>query len=80
LIEIAKDSAIDDNTLGGIAAIRSGVFNPEDVGAEAKRKLLFESIVDIIKKFKSDPSDDFIKFVLANPDFSHRIGASGPRI
>ncbi|MEA2756839.1 MAG: putative type restriction endonuclease [Aliidongia sp.] len=73
LTEIAKDSAIDDNTLGGIAAIRSGVFNPEDVGAEAKRKLLFESIVDIIKKFKSDPSDDFIKFVLANSTVGGKI-------
>jgi predicted type IV restriction endonuclease len=62
--DIAKNSAIDDNTLDGIAAIRSGSFNPEDVGAEAKRKLLFESIVDTIKQFKSAPSDDYIRFIL----------------
>lgn len=73
LTEIAKDGTIDDNTLGGIAAIRSGIFNPEDVGAEAKRKLLFESIVDIIRKFKSDPSDDFIKFVLASSTVGGKI-------
>jgi hypothetical protein len=35
LTEVSKDSTIDDNTLGGVAAIRSGLFNPEDVGAEA---------------------------------------------
>ena len=63
--EIAKNSAVDDNTLSGIAAIRNGFFNPEDVGAEARRKMLFESIVDVIKKFKSDPSDDFIRVILA---------------
>jgi hypothetical protein len=62
--EIAKNSSIDDNTLGGIAAIRSGLFNPEDVGAEAKRKILFESIVDTVKQFKSAPSDDYIRFIL----------------
>ena len=60
LAEVAKDGAIDDNTLGGVAAIRSGLFNPENVGAEAKQKLLFESIVGTIKQFKSEPSDDFI--------------------
>jgi predicted type IV restriction endonuclease len=64
--EIAKNGAIDDNTLGGIAAIRKGFFNPEDVGAEAKRKLLFESVVETIKQFKSDPSAEFIRFVLGH--------------
>jgi hypothetical protein len=64
LAEVAKEGAIDDNTLEGVAAIRSGLFNPEDVGAEAKRKLLFESIIDTVRKFKSEPSDDFIRFIL----------------
>ncbi len=62
--EITKNGTIDDNTLGGIAAIRSGLFNPADVGAEAKRKLLFESLVETLQRFKSDPSDDFIRFIL----------------
>jgi hypothetical protein len=61
--EIDKNG-IDDNTLSGIAAIRKGLFNPEDVGAEAKRKLLFESLVSTLKQFKTDPSDDFIRFIL----------------
>jgi hypothetical protein len=73
LAEVAKDGAINDNTLGGIAAIRNGSFNPEDVGAEAKRKLLFESIVEILKKFKSDPSDDFIRFILGRPEVGGKI-------
>jgi predicted type IV restriction endonuclease len=63
---VAKNGDIDENTLSGIAAMRRGFFNPEDVGAEAKKKLLFESIVETIKKFKSDPSDDFIRFILGD--------------
>jgi hypothetical protein len=73
LAEVAKDGTIDDNTLGGIAAIRSGLFNPEDVGAEAKRKLLFESIVETVKQFKTEPSDDFIRFILGRPEVGGKI-------
>jgi hypothetical protein len=73
LAEVAKEGSIDDNTLEGIAVIRSGLFNPEDVGAEAKRKLLFESIVDVVKKFKSEPSDDFIRFVLGKTEMGSKL-------
>jgi hypothetical protein len=74
LSEVAKDNSIDDNTLGGIAAIRNGYFNPEDVGAEAKRKLLFESIVETLKQLKSEPSDDFIRFILSRPEVGNKFG------
>lgn len=74
LAEVAKDGTIDDNTLGGIAAIRKNLFNPEDVGAEAKRKLLFESIVFTIKQFKTEPSDDFIRLVLGRSEIGSKIG------
>ncbi len=70
---IAKENSIDDNTLGGIAAIRSGLFNPEDVGAEAKRKLLFDSMVMVIKQFKTEPSDDFIRFILGQSEIGGKI-------
>ena len=72
--EIAATGTIDDNTLGGIAAIRSGLFNPEDVGAEAKRKLLFESIVSTIKQFKTEPSDEFTRFILSSSSVGSKLG------
>lgn len=72
-VEIGKNNSIDDNTLDGLAAIRSGFFNPEDVGAEARRKLLFESLVDTIKQFKSAPSDEFIRFVLGRSSVGGKI-------
>lgn len=77
---VAKSGAIDENTLSGIAAIRRGFFNPEDVGAEAKKKLLFESIVETVKKFKSDPSDDFIRFILGEPTVGGKIAKVTQRI
>ncbi len=71
--DINKNSSIDDNTLSGIAAVRNGSFNPENVGAEAKQKMLFESIVEVIKKFKTDPSDDFIRFILGSSAIGGKI-------
>jgi len=71
--EIAKKGTIDDNTFGGIAAIRNGFFNPEDVGAEAKRKLLYVSIVETMKKFKYEPPDDFIRLVLGKSAVGGKI-------
>ncbi len=73
LADVAEEGSIDDNTLEGIAVIRRGLFNPEDVGAEAKRKLLFESIVEVVKKFKSEPSDDFIRFVLSRTEMGSKL-------
>ncbi|MCB8877612.1 type I restriction endonuclease [Acidisoma silvae] len=74
LSEIAKSGSIDDLTLEGVSAVRSGLFNPEDVGAEAKRKLMFESIVQLIKAFKTSPPDDFIRFVLDRTEMGKKMG------
>ena len=74
LAEVAKDGNVDDNTLSGLGAIRKNLFNPEDVGAETKRKLLFESIVYAVKQFKTDPSDDFIRFILGQSEAGSKIG------
>ncbi len=72
--EIAINGVVDDNILGGIAVLRNGSFNPEDVGAEAKRKLLSEAIVETIKAFKSEPTEEFIRFILGRPEVKGKIG------
>ena len=72
--EIAKDTTIDENALSGLAAIRNGLFNPENVGAEAKQKLLFESIITILKKMKSEPNDEYIRFLLRQSDVGNKFG------
>ncbi len=73
LATIAKNGTIDENTLGGVASIRSGSFNPEDVGAEAKKKLLLESVVETLKRFKDEPSDDFIRFLLEQSEVGNKF-------
>lgn len=72
--QVAASGVIEDHILEGVAAIRSGHFNPENVGAEAKRKLLFEAIVATIRQFKSSPSDEFVRFVLNNLPEGNKAG------
>ena len=72
--EIAKDAVIDDNALSGLSAVRNGLFNPENVGAEAKQKLLFDSIITILKRMKSEPNDEYIRFLLRQSDIGSKIG------
>jgi hypothetical protein len=70
--EVAKGN-IDDNSLRGLSAIRKADFNPENVGAEAKRKLLIQFIVQTLRGFKTNPSDEFIRLFLSTANLSDRI-------
>jgi len=74
LKEIDAVGTIDENLLRDIAAIRKDTFNPENVGAEAKRKLLIESIVRTLKAFKEAPSDEVVHFFLSHGDTGNLIG------
>lgn len=68
LAEVAEKGTIEEIVLSGLAAIRSGLFNPENVGAEAKRKLLIDSIVQMLKEYKAEPPDEFVYFFLSKGD------------
>ena len=74
LKEIDAMGTIEENLLGGVAAIRKDIFNPENVGAEAKRKLLIESIVQTLKAFKESPSNELVHFFLSYGDTGSLIG------
>lgn len=70
--EVANGN-IDDNSAKALAAIRKTDFDPENVGAEAKRKLLMQSIVETLQAFKTSPSDDFIRFFLSKAEVSGKL-------
>lgn len=70
--EVAKGN-IEDNSVKALAAIRKADFNPENVGAEAKRKLLIQFIVETLQSFKTAPSDEFIRYFLLKAEVGARI-------
>jgi hypothetical protein len=72
--EMDAVGTIEENLLRAVAAIRKDRFNPENVGAEAKRKLLIESIVRTLKTFKEAPSNEFVHFLLSHGDTGNLMG------
>lgn len=73
MFEVNKNASVDDNTLSGVFSVRNGAFNPEDVGAEARRKLLLQSIVEVLKQSKVTPSDELVRFLLGSSSIGGKI-------
>ncbi|HTN13076.1 MAG TPA: type I restriction endonuclease [Acetobacteraceae bacterium] len=63
LREIAKGK-IEDSVDEGLRSLQKSVFDPENIGAEAKRKLIFQGLVQQIATLAEDPSEPFVRLLL----------------
>lgn len=70
LRDIAKGK-IEDSIDEGLKSLQKGNFDPDNIGAEAKRKLVFQNIVRQIAKFAEEPSEAFVRLLLQNAGLSH---------
>lgn len=70
VFDLAKISngIITDNQLEDLLSFRKGAFNPENIGAEAKKKIIFNSIISFFETNLDNPSEDFIRDLLRNTD------------
>ena len=51
--------------------LQKNTFDPENIGAEAKRKLIFQNLVQQIAKLAEEPSEAFVRLLLTNAGLSH---------
>lgn len=65
--EFAK-GRIDNEQVKAILTFAKNEFDPDNVGAEAKKKLIFSSIINFLEKNLENPSDDFIGYLLKNSE------------
>ncbi len=70
LREIAKGK-IEDSVEEGIRSLQKANFDPENIGAEAKRKLIFQGFVQQITTLAEEPSDEFVRILLQTAGLSH---------
>lgn len=70
LREIAKGK-IEDSVEEGLRGLQKTVFDPENIGAEAKRKLIFQNLVQQIARLAEEPSESFVRLLLQNTGLSH---------
>lgn len=70
LREIAKGK-IEDSVDEGLRSLHKGAFDPENIGAEAKRKLIFQNLVQQITKLAEEPTEALVRTLLQNVGVSH---------
>jgi hypothetical protein len=64
LTEIAQDR-ISDSVFDALLKLRKGVFNPEDVGKDAQRKLHINAYLEVLEQAFKRPQREFVR-VLAD--------------
>ena len=52
-------------------SLQKSTFDPENIGAEAKRKLIFQNVIQQIAKLAEEPSEPFVRMLLQNAGVSH---------
>lgn len=78
---------LDESVADGLKSLQKGQFDPENIGAEAKRKLVFQKFLHEINQLAEKPSEAFTRMLLktvgiqhvrdkALPDFQDLVGAA----
>jgi len=62
---------IEENVVDGLKTLRKGHFDPENIGAEAKRKLVFQSFLQQIADLADQPSEPFTRMLLQQAGISN---------
>ncbi len=62
---------IENSVEDGLRNLQKSVFDPENIGAEAKRKLIFQNVIQQIAQLAEDPSEPFVRMLLQNAGLSH---------
>ena len=70
LRDVAKGK-IENSVEEGLKSLQKNNFDPENIGAEAKRKLIFQNLVQQIAKLAEEPSEPFVRLLLQNAGLSH---------
>lgn len=63
LTDVAEER-IDEATFDAVLRLRKGVFNPSDVGADAKRKIFIASYTEALDLLLSSPTEDVIRLLM----------------
>ncbi|MBX3139876.1 MAG: type I restriction enzyme HsdR N-terminal domain-containing protein [Trueperaceae bacterium] len=55
---------IDENSLDALSRLRKGTFDPQNVGAEAKRKIFIARYIEVLDALMKEPTEEFTRFLL----------------
>jgi hypothetical protein len=78
---------LEESVTDGLKSLQKGKFDPENIGAEAKRKLVFQKFLQEITSLAEKPNESFTRMLLKAagiqhvrdktlPDFQDLVGAA----
>lgn len=78
---------LEESVSDGLRSLQKGQFDPENIGAEAKRKLVFQKFLHEITALAEKPNETFTRMLLKTagiqhvrdktlPDFQDLVGAA----
>ncbi|HYD29759.1 MAG TPA: type I restriction endonuclease [Azospirillaceae bacterium] len=70
LRDVAKGK-VEDSAVEGLRGLQKACFDPANIGAEAKRKLVFNAILKQIAAFSQDPPESFVRLLLTGAGITH---------
>lgn len=70
LREVAKGK-IEESIIDGLRVLQKNAFDPENIGAEAKRKLVFQNILQQLNGLAENPTEAFTRMLLQNAGLSN---------
>lgn len=70
LRDVAKGK-VDDSALEGLHSLRKAVFDPDNIGAEAKRKHIYNSVLAQVATIFADPPEEFARPLLKKAGIGH---------
>lgn len=70
LREVARGK-VDDSALEGLHSLRKAVFDPDNIGAEAKRKHIYNSVLAQVAAIFTEPPEEFARPLLRKAGIGH---------
>ena len=76
LSQVAQEQITDD-AFDALMKVRRDTFNPEDIGADARRKIFISAYVDTLAKAFRDPDERLVRTLM---DMANIEGRRMPRL
>jgi predicted type IV restriction endonuclease len=76
LTQVAQEQIADDS-FDALLKLRRGVFDPADIGADARRKIYISEYVGVLERVFKDPDETFVRALM---DMAHIEGRRMPRL
>ncbi len=72
-LAMIAEAGADDTTAEGISGLSKAHFDPDNLGATARQKLLLSAFVRLLRQWSASPSEELVRAMLGGIDYQNRM-------